>query len=119
MQDDIEELAAHLRSHKNVAESYILIREVRIWSTTKTGQSYEFGIKVYRAPGGHEPYTFETSHHVHTPTQATPYVTSVNYGSSESAAIDGAIRTISPWIDSAIDQGHQFSDNWLVKNEDY
>lgn len=65
------------------------------------------------------PYHFTVSHYVHTPIQASPYMTSMSQAQSESEAIRNAISRTTDFLKQAIAKGHKPSDDWLVPNEDF
>jgi hypothetical protein len=117
--DALEFLRGDLASLAGVASSR-LVFEVKLTLLTTTAQEYPLGIKVERtdiAEG--RPYSFETSHHVHTPDQMSPYVTSLSYESTVLGAIHSAIDTVKSYVDQAIRNGHGFHINWLVPNPRY
>jgi hypothetical protein len=58
-------------------------------------------------------------HNVHTPTQAGPYYPSVAQAVTESEAIHSAISATRRFLVSAINEGHEPSDDWLVPNEHF
>jgi hypothetical protein len=65
------------------------------------------------------PFHFEVSHHAHTPEQAGPYHPSRTSAETESEAIRQAISTTTSYIESAIQNGHEPSSNWLVPNDNF
>ena len=89
--------------------------EIQITVTTSTGNEYPLGIKIERS-GEVSPYRFKTSHHVKTPDQIGPYVTSNPYDQTIGSAIHSAIASVKSYVDRAIGNGHKFDPAWLVSN---
>jgi hypothetical protein len=117
----IEEIVKFLDQETDVAESYVLLREIKV--ILDVGHDHfhpAIGIKIYRSNiVSGQPYHFDVSHHVHTPTQAGPYYPSRTFEESETSAIRQAISTTVTFLQSAIHAGHSPSDSWLIKNEDF
>ena len=106
-------------SNSHVLESYVLLRELKLFLDVGH-DSYHPQVKIRIWLGSapkHLPYSFELSHHVHTPKQAGPYYPSGVHFESESSAIDGAIRALTSFLTGAISEGAEPSDDWLVPNE--
>lgn len=117
----IEEIVRFLEDETEIAESYVLLREIK--AILDVGYDHfhpEIRIKIYRSNAvSGQPYHFDVSHHVHTPTQAGPYYPSRTFEESETSAIRQAISTTVTFLKSAIQAGHTPTDGWLIKNEDY
>ncbi len=104
-----------------VIEGYEVVKEVKFYLD---GLSTAIKIKVSKV---HIPsnssldgkYQYELSHHIHTPTQAGPYMTSRPWGDTIENAISDAISGLEMYRSAAISAGHVPSDAWLVLNEDY
>ncbi|SOE97625.1 hypothetical protein SAMN05414139_10770 [Burkholderia sp. D7] len=112
LEKDLETLAG--------VDSPRLAFEVNLTLRTGMGDAYPLSIKVARSDVAEgRPYSFETSHHAHTPDQISAYVTSVPYESSVLYAIHRAIETVKSYVDQAIQNGHPFDTSWLVPNPHY
>jgi len=116
-----DKIISFLGNHKEVAESYVLLRELKVY--LNVGHSTFnpcIRIKLWKS-GVHPqyPYHFTVSHHVHTPTQAGPYYPSRTQAASETEAITEAISTTTSFLKSAIQEGHEPSQTWLVPNNDF
>lgn len=113
------EIAQILVDDKRIMESYVLVRELKLLLKFRDGDfSPTVRVKVYLTdPQSQMPYHFDTSHYVRTPDQATPYMTSRTMASSEEEAIDLAIRSLTSFIQQAIENGHTAHTDWLVPNE--
>lgn len=116
-----EEVVTFLDNHPHILESYVLVREIKIFLKFDHPDFHpEIGIKIYRsAVIKGEPYQFSTSHYAHTPLQMSPYLTSRPWSSSEEEAISMALNTITSYVRAALDQGKEPEDNWLVPNQHY
>lgn len=116
-----DEVIALLDTNKYVAESYVLIRELKIFLNVGSNVFNScIRIKIWKSSvSSREPYHFTVSHHVRTPTQAIPYYPSITQASTESEAINQAISSTTAFLVSAIQEGHQPSDDWLIANEDF
>lgn len=116
-----EEIVEFLEQETRVAESYVLLREIKV--ILEVGHDHfhpAIRIKIYRSNVvSGQPYHFDISHHVHTPTQAGPYYPSRTFEESETGAIRQAISTTVSFLESAIHAGHSPTDSWLIKNEDF
>lgn len=114
------DVLAELQDMEGAVEVMVLLREVKITFQFEQHFMPTLRIKIYLStvPDGF-PYTFDTSHHVHTPEQAGPYLTSHPWARTESEAITHAIRGFRMYIVGAINAGHSPSDSWLVENEDF
>lgn len=75
-------------------------------------------VKLYKLNDSDEIY-FKTSHFIHSPVQAGAYVTSRSSAVNEELALKRAIDTITSYYETAIRDGHEPSDAWLVKNESF
>lgn len=110
-----------LNEHHRVVEGYVLIREVKV--LLEVGHDFyhpRVGIRIWLGSANNKiPYSFELSHHVHTPDQAGPYHPSCTNFASEDEAIESAIEAVAVYLVSAIGSGHEPSDDWLVPNEDF
>ncbi|MEX3917852.1 hypothetical protein AB4Y43_16670 [Paraburkholderia sp. BR10872] len=112
LQNDLETLAG--------VDSPRLAFEVKLTLRTGKGDTYPLGVKVERSDVAEgRSYSFETSHHAHTPDQISAYVTSLPYEASVPYAIHRAIDTVKPYVDQAIQNGHRFDTSWLVPNPHY
>ncbi|HEX8349978.1 MAG TPA: hypothetical protein VF598_08440 [Hymenobacter sp.] len=113
------EIAQMLVDDKRITESYVLVRELKLLLKFKEGDfSPTVRVKIYLTdPQSQMPYHFDTSHYVHTPDQATPYMTSRTMASSETEAIDLAIRSLTSFVPQAIEGGHVAHTDWFVPNE--
>lgn len=116
----IEHIENLLREHPDIAEAYILVTEVKIYLKCKNNFYPSATIRVYKNTfSEREPYTFQLSHYVRTPIQAGSYTPSITSYDSETAAIRAAIDALTTFINSAIAEGHQPSDDWLIPNENW
>ena len=117
----VDKIAEFLDGETEVSESYVLLRELKV--LLNVGAEFfhpSIKIKVYRSnviQG--QPYHYEVSHHVHTPSQAGPYYPSRTCAESETGAIRQAINNTTSFIKIAIGEGKKPSENWLVPNEDF
>ncbi|WP_179404243.1 hypothetical protein [Burkholderia guangdongensis] len=94
--------------------------EVKMTLLTTTGHEYPLAVKVERSDVAEDrPYSFETSHHAHTPDQISAYITSVPYEDSVPYAVYRAIDSVKSYVDQAIESGHRFDTKWLVPNPNY
>lgn len=105
-----------------IEEAYVLLREVKLWMDV--GHDFwraEFSIKIWLSTptGEGDEYFFTLSHYVKTPDQAGPYRPSRTWASSEESAIRDAISATRTFLVGAISNGHEPSDDWLVRNPDY
>ncbi|UXE62709.1 MAG: hypothetical protein KA717_08265 [Woronichinia naegeliana WA131] len=118
---ETDDVIALLDKHEYIAESYVLIRELKIF--LNVGVNYfhpKIRIKIWKSNVMlKEPYHFTVSHNVRTPTQAAPYYPSITQAATESEAIRSAISATTKFLVSAIDGGHEPSDDWLVPNDDF
>lgn len=78
----------------------------------------EVKIKLYKYADNTDIF-FETSHYIHTPTQAGVYITSRNSARTEEIALEMAINTITNYYESAISDGYEPSIDWLQENESF
>ncbi|WP_454875539.1 hypothetical protein [Paraburkholderia xenovorans] len=112
LQKDLDTLAG--------VESAHLAFEVKLTLLTEKGDAYPLGVKVQRSDIAEgRSYSFETSHHAHTPDQIGPYVTSVPYETSVAFAFHRAIDTVKSYVDQAIRNKHAFDAAWLIPNPHY
>jgi hypothetical protein len=118
---ETDEVIDLLDEHKYIVESYVLVRELKIFLNVGVDDFYpKIRIKIWKSSiNSSEPFHFTVSHNVHTPTQFGPYYPSVAQAVTESQAIDSAISAITKFLVSAIKEGHEPSDDWLVPNEDF
>ncbi|TRU68962.1 MAG: hypothetical protein EWV55_22355 [Microcystis viridis Mv_BB_P_19951000_S69] len=118
---ETDEVIALLDKHKYIVESYVLVRELKIFLNVGAVHFYpKIRIKIWKSSvNSREPFHFTVSHNVHTPTQFGPYDPSVAQAVTESQAIHSAISAITTFLVSAINEGHEPSDDWLVPNEDF
>ena len=114
-----EEVVDYLDEHSEIAESYVLIREIKAYLDVGHDRFHPcVKIKIYRTRlNGMDLFDFSVSHHVHGPEQAGPYTPSRTTEDSERIAIDRAISTTTAFIKSNIQAGHTPSEDWLVQNE--
>jgi hypothetical protein len=68
---------------------------------------------------GTDRYTYTASHRVHTPVQATPYRPSGPFAANEEMAIRKAISDFTTFYSSALSEGHQPSEKWLVPSSTF
>lgn len=117
----IEQVFELLDKDDEVLESYILVREMKV--LLRLGHPHfhpTIQIKIYRSNVVQsQPYHFEVSHYVHTPSQASPYMTSRTFAESEGEAIRRAISATTSFLKAAIREGKEPSESWLVPNEDF
>ncbi|MBS9388746.1 MAG: hypothetical protein HEQ33_07570 [Dolichospermum sp. WA123] len=118
---ETDEVIALLNAHKYVGESYVLIRELKIYLNLGVNHfNPRIRIKIWKSSvNSTEPYHFTVSHNVRTPTQAGPYYPSITQAATESEAIHQAISSTKAYLVGAIDQGHEPSDSWLIPNDDF
>jgi hypothetical protein len=113
----------HLSTTQPTIESYVLIRELRLFLALDQGASPpEVKVRIWLGNVlGHLPYSYELSHHVQTPIQAGPYYPNGNYYQSELDAIDGAMNALTSFITQAVNQGHVATptNNWMIPNPDF
>ncbi|WP_051412850.1 hypothetical protein [Methylophilus sp. 5] len=117
----IDQALERISNNNGVIEAYVLVREAKVYLDVGHDHYHpKINIRIWLGYGLAEfPYLFDVSHHVHTPTQATPYHPSrVNFASEEEA-IDAAIQTTTTFLVGAINAGLEPNDNWLVRNEDF
>lgn len=116
----IDKVIETLDENDEIAESYVLLREMKLYLDVSNDFHPCIKIKIYKSSSiSGAPYHFEVSHHVHTPEQAGPYFPSRTFAESESEAIRQAIHTTTTFIKSAIRAGHEPQDNWLVPTDDF
>lgn len=112
-----DQALAELSKHPDVAEAYVLVREMRLYLQVGYGGFHpRIGIKIYQSPNKGIPFHFEVSHHVYTPDQAEAYFPTAIYAQSEQEAITQAISTTTHFLKSAILNGHEPSEQWLIPN---
>ena len=116
-----EEIVEFLEKESDILESYVLVRELKLLLDVGHDHFHPtVRVKIYRSSVlSGQPYHFEVSHHVHTPSQAGPYYPSRTFSESETSAIERAITTTMSFLKSAIREGLEPSDSWLVPNEDF
>lgn len=102
-----------------------------VYSLTKEISKYSFYLKGledvkieirlfnYLDNNNNDNIYFETSHFIHSPVQFDKYVTSINFASTETLALDMAICTITNFYNSAVSEGYEPDKNWLVPNVCY
>ena len=114
--DDVLQL---LDENEDAMEFYVLTKEIKVYLNVGHDFFYpEVKIKIYKSTAiESEPYHFDVSHHVHTPSQAAPYYPSHTSAKSEAEAIRQAINTTTIFIKGALREGHEPDDDWLVPNE--
>jgi hypothetical protein len=115
------EIVELLDKNTAVLESYVLIREIKMYLDVKYNNFHPLlKIKIYKSSIiSNSDFHFEVSHHVHTPEQAAPYHTSRTDCKSEQLAIKQAIMTTINFIHLAIEKGHEPSEEWMIPNEDF
>jgi hypothetical protein len=64
-------------------------------------------------------YTFKTSHYMHTPNEAAPYMTSARIAESVAEALHRATDSVTMFYRLAVKAGKQPHDSWLVPNEHF
>ena len=116
--DDVVEL---LDGNEEVSEGYVLVRELKLYlDLDHEFYSPRIRIKIWKSSVLPDyQYHFTVSHHVHTPLQATPYHPSRTSAESEAGAIREALSTTTSFLKSALREGHEPDDRWLVPNEDF
>lgn len=121
MEHDAVQLAEILNDFNGVDESYVLIREVRLF--LDVGHDYwkpDIRIKVWVDGDRSDAiYSYTISHHVHTPDQAGPYHPSRISAETEEAVLKEAINATRSFLRGAISKGQEPEDAWLVVNQDY
>jgi len=65
---------------------------------------------------GSEHTEFTVSHAIHTPTQADPYRTSIQYGDYPAQALSSAVFALTQYYRAAVRAGHNPDESWLVPN---
>jgi hypothetical protein len=121
MEDQLspESVADLLDNHDEVLESYVLLREMKVY--LKIGHEYyhpEIAIKIYLSNAiPRNIYHFEVSHLVLAPGQVAAYATSNTSASTEEQAINLAISSTTRFIKLAMSKGHVPDDTWLVPNK--
>lgn len=117
----VEKVVEMLAGESEVAESYVLLRELKIVLDVDQDHFHPtIRVKIYRSNVANgQPYHFEVSHHVHTPTQAGPYYPSRTFSESERDAIRQAISTTVSFLKTAIRAGHDPRESWLIQNKDF
>ena len=115
----LEDIIEQLDDHDEVLESYVLLREIKMYLNIGEYQPLIY-IKIYKSSFiKGNPYHFDVSHHVHTPEQMSPYFPSLTSFPSEKEAIDQAISTTTRLLKDAINKGHDPEDEWLIVNENF
>lgn len=116
--DDFVEM---IEADKSVAEAYLLVTEVKLYIAVPHPHSLgPVKVRIYRNTLSPQyPFTFELSHHVHTPVQAGPYHPSATACESEAEALRAGIRALTSFVASAVSEGHSPSSSWLIENEDW
>ena len=117
----VDEIVEMLDGESEVAESYVLLRELKVVLDVDQDHFHPtIRVKIYRSNViAGQPYHFEVSHHVHTPSQAGPYFPSHTCSESEPGAVRQAISTTVSFLKVAIREGHAPTERWLVPNEDF
>ncbi len=116
----IDEVIAILDKNEEVTESYVLIREIKLLLNVNYDHFHpSIKIKIFKSSATKPPYHFEVSHYVKNPTQASAYQTSRAYEDTEELAIKKAISTTTFYIKTAIAEGHEPSEDWLIPNDDF
>jgi len=114
------QILSFLGNIEDIAEAYVLVREIKLYFRLGDGISPQIKVRIYKHHlYGDSPYMFETSHYLHTPLQAGPYITSDPFASTEEEALRKAIFTLGAFLKSAIDKGHEPSEEWFVPNENF
>ncbi|HCI9483990.1 hypothetical protein [Raoultella ornithinolytica] len=116
---DINETIDFLNKHDEITEFYVLSKEIKLFLDIGHDSFYpEIKIKIYKSSVIESlPYHFDVSHHVHTPTQISPYYPSRTSAQTEDEAISQAISTTTSFLKSALAQGLEPDDTWLVPNK--
>lgn len=116
--DDVIEL---LEGHDEVSEGYVLVRELKlILDLDHEYYSPRIRIKIWKSGVLRDyPYHFTVSHHVHTPLQAGLYYPSRTSAESEPGAIREALSSTTSFLKSALREGYEPDDRWLVPNDDF
>lgn len=78
----------------------------------------EIKIRLYQYLN-REDICFKSNYFIQTPIQISPYTTSNNFAPTEEIALEQAIKTITNYYNSAINEGYMPKTNWLVKNTNY
>lgn len=74
--------------------------------------------RFYRIPGM-DGVGWVQSHHIHTPTQESPYRTSRPWNDTLLRAVNQAMTGISQYYEMAVKAGYRPSEKWLVKADDF
>lgn len=117
----VDAVLKSLDENEEAMESYVLVRELKVLLDIDHEHFHPtVRIKIYRSNAlPSQPFHFQVSHLVHTPDQASPYLTSRSFAETEVDAIDRAISTTTSFLKTAIRNGHEPSGDWLVKNEGF
>ena len=119
-----EEILDVLKEQSEVLESYVLVREVKLILSLNADEENkyypELKIKVWKSYALVDyPYYFTVSHNVWTPSQAGPYYPSNTHATSEAGAIKQAISTTTSFLNSALREGLEMEDKWMVENPNF
>lgn len=100
---------ADLMEQKGIREWY---RQVEFFRFYYRDTQVEIQVKIWETARGE--YYYTTSHHIKTPTQAGPYVSSRRTGDSVAEVLRKAIDDIDFYFDSAVREGHEWEPEWFV-----
>lgn len=81
-------------------------------------EDIEFKIYIYKYMMD-DGYWFSTNYFIHTPLQATPYLTSRTRENTYERALKRAIDSITSYYSEAIIKGLKPDKNWFIKNENF
>lgn len=116
-QESAEELVKIIAKMQGVGDVRILLREIQVILRG----NLELGIKTYLThnAGMNEQYSYEVSHYVKGPKQASPYTPTHTTATSELELIRRAIADALRYINWGIQEGDEPDDSWLIANTTY
>ena len=102
-------------ANKSLNDVKIYLREVcfRLGELTP-----KVRVRLFRRPGDKEIY-FEQSHFIEIPEQRSGAAPGLKSDSNEAYALTHAVESLTLSYHTAVQQGHQPSDAWLIPNEDF
>ncbi len=116
-----DEVLNYIKNNGHVIESYVLVRELKVFLDVGH-EDYHPKVKIriwLGSQSSDSPFCFELSHNVKTPSQFAPYYPSRTNYASEEQAIHQAITALKDFLISAIENGEEPSDDWLVPDKDF
>lgn len=113
-----------LEENPDVSEFYVLVREVLAYlDVGHEGFRPELKVKVFQSSRtGEAPFHYQVSHVVETPASTGQTVAShpSQMGfESEAQAIEAAVSETVTLFRSAIEEGHEPSEEWMIPNYSY